>query len=51
MTEKSTIRFIKEKVREMGLRDKMEFFHWLMQDLSKDLSEKGASDSEHIKET
>jgi hypothetical protein len=38
MTEKTTLRFIKEKVQEMGLREKMDFFHWLMQNLSKELS-------------
>lgn len=47
MTEKATMRFIKEKVKELGLHDKMEFFHWLMQNVLQDLSEKVEGESKH----
>jgi hypothetical protein len=46
MTEKSTIRFIKEKVQEMHLREKMEFFQWLMHNILEHLKVSVEGDSE-----
>ena len=51
MTEKSTLKFIKTKFVEMGLRDKMDFFIWVMEQLRKELNQKDEPDSKHIKET
>jgi len=51
MNEKSTMKFIKERVQELGLQDKLDFFHWLMVDVLKDLKPDVAKGSEHIKET
>jgi len=39
MTEKKLLKFIKENVSEMGLKDKIDFFHWLMDQISKDLNQ------------
>jgi len=47
MTEKWTIKFVKDRVREMGLREKMEFFHWLMQNLLKELYEDVEGETKH----
>lgn len=46
MTEKSTMKFVKERVKELGLRDKMDFFQWLMNELKRDLATDAAQHQE-----
>lgn len=45
------MKFLKEAIKELGLRDKMELHHWFLEVLLQDLNADIAGDSKHVTAT